>query len=580
VTDSAEDLVNEVTRDMPRLAPVEELIVPAPSNPIGVGKMFLDAHYADDAVGSLVRHHRNTFHTYDGTSWPEFDERRLQSDLYRWLDGAKYWKKTKDDIELVDFEPTRYKIADLVDAIRALTHLDVHLIPPAWIVGEDQGQVVPLANGLLKIDTRKLTAHTPAYFSPHVLPFDYDPTAPPPARWLRFLEELWEDDKESALSVAEVMGYVLSGATALQKIFMLVGPLRSGKGTIGRVLTGLLGAHNVAAPTLAGLTTNFGLSPLIGKPLGLISDARLSTRADGTVAVERLLSISGEDSLTIDRKYRDPWTGRLPTRFMILTNEVPRFTDASGALASRFIVLVMTKSFFGEEDPGLTDALLAEAPGIFNWCLDGLDRLNARGYFEMPELSNAALQRLQDLASPVGAFVRDRCQVGPAYEVDKDDLFAAWKDWCVGEGKERAGTKAVFYRDLNAAYPGLTESKLRADGSRQRIYRGIGLRSGETVSWTPDHPGPDDAGPGSGPGSPQADNGQSRRSEGVVQDGPGSSALYDPRSVSTVRDTLAAHDGNAFAAAFELNQIGLDLPPGRAVWTATVIDHVLNRGAA
>lgn len=47
-----------------------------------------------------------------------------------------------------------------------------------------------------------------------------------------------------------------------------------------------------------------------------------------------------------------------------------------------------------------------------------------------------------------------------------------------------------------------------------------------------------------------------------------------------VRDTLAAHDGNGFAAAFELNQIGLELPPGRATWTATVIDHVLNGGAA
>ena len=157
---------------------------------------------------------------------------------------------------------------------------------------------------------------------------------------------------------------------------------------------------------------------------------------------------------------------------MVLTNEVPRFTDASGALASRFIVLVLVNSFLEHEDPGLTDALLAEAPGIFNWSLDGLDRLNARGYFDMPDSSKAALQRLQDLASPVCAFVRDRRQVGPAQAIGKDDLFAAWKDWCIGEGKDRAGTKAVFYRDLHAAYPGLTESKLRADGSRQRIYRG------------------------------------------------------------------------------------------------------------
>lgn len=65
----------------------------------------------------------------------------------------------------------------------------------------------------------------------------------------------------------------------------MVGPKRGGKGTIGRVLTGLLGAHQVAAPTLASLSTNFGLQPLIGRPLALISDARLSTKADSKIVV-------------------------------------------------------------------------------------------------------------------------------------------------------------------------------------------------------------------------------------------------------------------------------------------------------
>jgi putative DNA primase/helicase len=549
----------------------ENAVVPSPNDPMAVARKFVVERHTGEGGELLLRHHRNSFHRYVGDHYPEDDERRVQSDLWHWLESAAYWKVGKDgSSELVPFQPNKYKIANVLEALKAIGHIAEAVQPPVWLEGSrtrpiNVGEIVPVRNGILIFSTRKLYAHTPTLFEQHVLPFDYEPDAAAPARWLTFLDELWGDDEESQKALAEWFGYVLSSDTSQQKMYLLVGPKRSGKGTIARVLTGLLGPHNTAAPTLAALTQNFGLQPLIGKPLAVVSDARLGSRANNEIAVERLLSISGEDTLTIDRKYRDPWTGRLPTRFMILTNEVPRFTDASGALASRFIVLVMTKSFFGEEDPGLTDALLAEAPGIFNWCLDGLDRLNARGYFEMPELSNAALQRLQDLASPVGAFVRDRCQVGPAYEVDKDDLFAAWKDWCVGEGKERAGTKAVFYRDLNAAYPGLTESKLRADGSRQRIYRGIGLRSGETVSWTPDHPGPDDAGPGSGPGSPQADNGQSRRSEGVVQDGPGSSALYDPRSVSTVRDTLAAHDGNAFAAAFELNAIGLEPPSGRPI---------------
>src|SRR5262249_45815776 len=135
--------------------------------------------------------------------------------------------------------------------------------------------------------------------------------------WERFLGELWPGDDNAIASLQEVFGYLLAGDTSQQKAFMIVGPKRAGKGTIGRVLTGLLGPHNVAAPTLASLATNFGLSPLIGKPLAVISDARLSTRADSKIVVERLLSISGEDSLTVDRKYKDPWTGRLPTRFVI-----------------------------------------------------------------------------------------------------------------------------------------------------------------------------------------------------------------------------------------------------------------------
>src|SRR5262249_23255528 len=156
----------------------------------------------------------------------------------------------------------------------------------------------------------------------------------------------------------------------------------------------------------------------------------------------------GEDSITVDRKYRQPWTGQLPTRFLILTNELPRFTDSSGALASRFVLLTLTTSFYGREDPRLTNQLLGEASGIFNWALQGLDRLRERGHFIQPESAKEAVRHLEDLSSPVGAFIRDRCTLDPVAEVDKDALFAAWKTWCSEEGRDRPGTKAVLVRDL------------------------------------------------------------------------------------------------------------------------------------
>ena len=303
------------------------------------------------------------------------------------------------------------------------------------------------------------------------MPFDYDRNAPEPTRWLAFLAQLWPGDPDSIKALQEWFGYVLSGRTDLQKIMLLIGPTRSGKGTIARVLAALIGRGNAAGPTLASLSTNFGLAPLLGKPLAVISDARLGKQEVHQV-VERLLSISGEDMLTIDRKYREPWTGKLPARFLILSNVLPRFGDASGAIAHRFIVLTMTESFLGKENSRLTDELLTELPGILSWSLDGLDRLT-RQSFTTPTSSAEAIRVLQDLVSPISAFVRDECQRGPKCTIEIGKLYAAWKDWCEGNG-HKPGSVQTFGGDLRAAVPELHDFKPHG---QKRQYAGITLRT-------------------------------------------------------------------------------------------------------
>ena len=203
------------------------------------------------------------------------------------------------------------------------------------------------------------------------------------------------------------------------------------------------------------------------------------------------MSISGEDTITIDKKYAQPWTGRLPTRFLILTNELPYLADSSGALASRFIVLVLTKSFYGQENPRLTDELVAELPGIFNWSLDGLERLRDRGYFVPPEASADAVSELEDLGSPMAAFVRDRWEVGAGRSVAVDTLYQAWRVWCEAHGRDHPGTAQTFGRDLRAVLPGIKGARPRHGGTRQRVYEGVGLAA-TTMPRPADQRGPED----------------------------------------------------------------------------------------
>jgi putative DNA primase/helicase len=271
-------------------------------------------------------------------------------------------------------------------------------------------------------------------------------------------------------------GYFLTADTRQQKSFLIVGPKRSGKGTIARVLTRLIGTANVVSPTTSGLATNFGLQPLIGKRLAVISDARLGGR-EQQAFVERILNITGEDSLTIDRKYQSAWTGRLQTRILLLTNELPRLADASGAPASRFIVLTLVKSFYGHEDLGLEARLLVELPSILNWAIEGYERLRKRGHFLQPKSSADVIQELDDLGSPTKAFLHECCDIGPDFTVPVESLFVAWCAWCERQRRDYHGDAARFGRDLRSALPTLKIAQPReADGKRHRLYVGLRLK--------------------------------------------------------------------------------------------------------
>jgi putative DNA primase/helicase len=180
----------------------------------------------------------------------------------------------------------------------------------------------------------------------------------------------------------------------------------------------------------------------------------------------------------VDRKFKSKWTGTLPTRFFLISNELPRFLDPSGAIASRFIVVQTTRSFYKAEDRNLTANLLTELSGILNWSLVGLDRIT-HGPFTMPQSSEDAIRELQDLVSPVSAFVRDWCERGPAEVVKVSDLFDAWRRWCENQG-QRPGNVQTFGKDLRAVLGGRVGS-FQPHG-QARWYKGISLKQWEQQS--------------------------------------------------------------------------------------------------
>jgi putative DNA primase/helicase len=448
-----------------------------PHDPMQAARTLVAARFVNDDH-RLLHRHRGTFWRFQANHYALADQETVRTEVWKFLEQAQ--RRGEKNGKPVPFKPNRARVSDVLDALASVCNLDSRIDPPAWLDGADDlpaaAAMLALGNGLLHLPSGELYPPTPNHFGLTASDVVFDPDAPDPKHWLAFLDDLFGTDESAIIALQDWFGYALSPDTSQQKILFVVGPRRSGKGTIARVLTSLLGRDSVANPTLASLQTPFGLAPLIGKPLAFITDARLGSRSDQAAITERLLSISGEDALTIDRKFMPAWTGRLSTRFTILTNELPRISDTSGALVGRLVVLVLMQSFYGREDPALTARLLTELPGILNWALHGYRRLRQRGYFVQPASAREAIEDLEVLASPIKAFLNDRCHIKPGITVPVELLYQSWKMWCDGAGRKEHGTKQTFGRDLKATIPSLRTTQPRDGDSRSRSYEGVGLK--------------------------------------------------------------------------------------------------------
>jgi putative DNA primase/helicase len=447
-------------------------VIPPPSAPMEVARELTRERFTDAASGDLtLRHWRGGWWSWRTSRWVELEQRAMAATAYRYTEHASYVAGESTS----PWDPNRWKIANVLDALAAIVHLGEDVSMPTWLDDRDHGSLpVSCENGLLDVGRRELLPHSPLFWNATSVPFHYDEHAGEPARWLGFLDALWPSDPASIAALQQWAGYVISGRLDLHKMLLLVGPTRAGKGVISRTLSALVGRENVAGPTLSSLNGDFGLAPLIGKSLAVVSDARLNGRG-AHVVVERLLSVSGEDTLTINRKYREQWTGKLQSRIMLCSNELPQLGDASMAIAGRFVPLLLNYSWLGREDHELEPALQQELTGVLNWALDGLEQLREQdGRFTTPPNAEEAIVALQDLASPVAAFVRDRCEKGRDRAITVDDLYAAWRSWAEDNGHGRS-SKQLFGRDLRAAVPGLRVVRHGTD-ERIRVYVGIGLR--------------------------------------------------------------------------------------------------------
>jgi P4 family phage/plasmid primase-like protien len=474
-----------------------------------------DVMDAIDAKGEVWCRHQGQWYVWDSQYYEQRDVELIEDDITTVIDESfkrEYMLKDKGLRFAIRMEADpgeRQKLEKALDELTVTPYQIVHgsttmkkLRPSVssrltteigWIGDSpwshwDPDAVLVCRNGLLHLPDRTLAPLTPQFFTRNGIDYDYDPNAPQPTKWLKFLDQIFPGDKESIDTLQKIFGYLLTPDNSQQKIFMFIGASRGGKGTIIHVLNKLIGEHNTASPSLTQFSERFGLEGLLGKTLCTFTDARRVSGRYTTpaVATERLLRISGGDSVDVEPKSLKVKTNvKLLVRFIIVSNCIPGLPDEAAVLARRMIALAFNQDFTGHENPTLGDELCEELPGILNWAIEGWNKLQEAGRFEQPKSGKPIIDKLTAAQNNVVAFVEERCYFEPTAFVSKKQLYTEYAQWCAASGYDKRCAKREFYERLRDAAKALKKPELEEsrEGKTQdrgpRGYKGMGLREAD-----------------------------------------------------------------------------------------------------
>jgi putative DNA primase/helicase len=479
-----------VPEPSPAPAPIvtaEAAVVLSPQAPYDTAKEFARRHCHREGQ-PVVWFWQGQFWRWNGRFYATEPDEIMRGLVYAFLDGASKWSGN----QTVKFQPNPRHVNEVLDCLKTGLALGVECQPPMWLDPRKPAtEMIVFQNGIVNVLTGEMQPLSHRLWAHSALGFDWRPEAGCPA-WRQFLENVFPGDTESAEFLEEWMGYCMTEETKFQKGAMLVGPKRSGKGTICHVLRQMVGDGSYV-----GLSFNTWAASensrecLVGKRVGVFADVRFKPgRAYGQsfdpggighVSSELLLNIIGEDTVTIGRKYKGPWHGQLRLKLMLISNEVPNLNDAGGVLPSRFVKLRFGVSFFGREDVNLRARLEGELSGIAARCVRAYQRLCERGKLIQPRSAEALEQAVLASSDPFAAMALECFAADAEGSVSKTIAYNRFEAWCRANGRidMSRNTPANKFGAKLQALPGFEHISTWRPHGGPRSWSGLRLKPKE-----------------------------------------------------------------------------------------------------
>jgi putative DNA primase/helicase len=297
--------------------------------------------------------------------------------------------------------------------------------------------LINLLNGTFEINKTNtfMRPFNHSDFITYQLPFEYNQNASAPL-FQKFLDEVLPN-KESQMVLAEYLGYIFikhgSKRLKVEKALILYGLGANGKSVIFEIVNALLGDANISSYSLQSLTNGNGYyRAKLGNKLVNYS-SEINSKLESSLFKQ---IVSGEP-VEARLPYGQPFILKQYAKLIFNCNELPKDVEHTNAFFRRFLIIPFNITIPPEkQDKSLHVKIIEnELSGVFNWVINGLNRLLEQKGFTYCKEIDQAVEDFRNESNSVKMFITEN-----KYENSVSDflllknLYLEYRSFCIEDG--------------------------------------------------------------------------------------------------------------------------------------------------
>lgn len=218
------------------------------------------------------------------------------------------------------------------------------------LIEQERGQAFPIVfkNGYLEDGQFIFTDDLP--FSPHFINRRYNPSAKPVKAVDEYLDHISQGDEGYRKYIIEMLGYIFNTNLDFKerkgKVFFIVGDGGSGKGTLLKLISMLLGAENVSNVSIHEFEDGRRTTIMIGKLANLGDD--IEDQAINAPVMKTIKNMATADTVNIRKLYKESESTIISATGVYSSNHILRSFEKGESFKRRVVWLPLSKSLEGK----------------------------------------------------------------------------------------------------------------------------------------------------------------------------------------------------------------------------------------